>query len=145
MGLTSAFIFALHARGLADEVALVTDGQFSGLVNQGISIGEVSPEAAADGPLGRVQEDDIIDIDLAEGRVDLLVSPEDLAARAPYRAPEDRDTGGGMLDHYEQLVQPLSCGAVLCARPHADLCAQRGSAGAENRATSSHTTIKENA
>jgi len=124
MGLTSAFIFALHARGLADEVALVTDGQFSGLVNQGISIGEVSPEAAADGPLGRVQDDDLIDIDLAEGRVDLLVDPEDLAARAPYRAPADRDTGAGMLDHYEQLVQPLSCGAVLCARPAANRCSQ---------------------
>ncbi len=147
MGLTSAFIFALHARGLADEVALVTDGQFSGLVNQGISIGEVSPEAAADGPLGRVQEDDIIDIDLAEGRVDLLVSPEDLAARAPYQAPDDRDTGGGMLDHYEQLVQPLSCGAVLCARPHADLCSRRSVAGAaeDGHATIPHTTIKENA
>lgn len=147
MGLTSAFIFALHARGLADDVALVTDGQFSGLVNQGISIGEVSPEAAADGPLGRVQEDDIIDIDLAEGRVDLLVSPEDLAARAPYRPPVDRDTGGGMLDQYEQLVQPLSCGAVLCARPHAELCSRRSADDApeDGGASSAHTTIKENA
>lgn len=133
MGLTSAFIFALHARGLAEHVALVTDGQFSGLVNQGISIGEVSPEAAADGPLGRVQEDDIIDIDLADGRVDLLVSAEELAEREPYRAPLERDTGGGMLDHYEQLVQPLSCGAVLCARPNADLCARRDSARSATR------------
>lgn len=117
MGLTSAFIFALHARGLADDVALVTDGQFSGLVNQGISIGEVSPEAADDGPLGRVQDGDVIDIDLSEGRVDLLVEASELAAREPYRPPVDRDSGGGMLDQYEQLVQPLGCGAVLCARP----------------------------
>ncbi|MEV7694298.1 dihydroxy-acid dehydratase [Microbacterium sp. NPDC089189] len=117
MGLTSAFIFALHARGLADDVALVTDGQFSGLVNQGISIGEVSPEAADDGPLGRVRDGDLIDIDLAEGRVDLLVEPAELAAREPYRPPLDRDSGGGVLDQYEQLVQPLGCGAVLCARP----------------------------
>ncbi|MFS0734910.1 dihydroxy-acid dehydratase [Microbacterium sp. 1P10UB] len=122
MGLTSAFIFALHARGLAHEVALVTDGQFSGLVNQGISVGEVSPEAAADGPLGRVQDDDVIDIDLAAGRVDLLVDAQTLAAREPYRPPADRDTGGGMLDHYEQLVQPLSCGAVLCSRATTALC-----------------------
>ncbi|AZS38321.1 Dihydroxy-acid dehydratase [Microbacterium lemovicicum] len=122
MGLTSAFIFALHARGLAHEVALVTDGQFSGLVNQGISIGEVSPEAAADGPLGRVRDDDVIDIDLAQGRVDLLVDEEILSAREPYRPPADRDTGGGMLDQYEQLVQPLSCGAVLCSRPAASVC-----------------------
>jgi len=122
MGLTSAFIFALHARGLADEVALVTDGQFSGLVNQGISIGEVSPEAAEDGPLGRVQDGDLIDIDLSEGRVDLLGSPDELPTRPAYRAPTDRNTGGGMLDQYEQLVQPLGCGAVLCARPGAGLC-----------------------
>ncbi|WP_082561893.1 dihydroxy-acid dehydratase domain-containing protein [Microbacterium sp. Root61] len=117
MGLTSAFIFALHAKGLAHSVALVTDGQFSGLVNQGMTVGEVSPEAAADGPLGRVQDDDIIDIDLASGRLDLLVDPSVLAARPSYAPPADRDSGGGMLDQYEQLVQPLGCGAVLCARP----------------------------
>lgn len=128
LGLTSAFIFALHARGLADEVALVTDGQFSGLVNQGISIGEVSPEGAADGPLGRVLDGDIIDIDMREGRVDLLVDGATLASRTTYRAPADRDSGGGMLDQYEELVQPLSCGAVLCARP-SRTCSATPSAG----------------
>lgn len=118
LGLTSAFVFALHARGLADKVALVTDGQFSGLVNQGFTVGEVSPEAAAPGaPLGRVRDDDLIDIDIARGTVDLLVDPAELAARPDYEPPADRDTGGGYLDQYEALVQPLSCGAVLCARP----------------------------
>lgn len=116
MGLTSAFIFALHARGLAQKVALVTDGQFSGLVNQGMTVGEVSPEAAAPGaPLGLVRDDDLIEIDLERGAVDLLVDADELAARPPYEAPADRDSGGGYLDQYEQLVQPLSCGAVLCA------------------------------
>ena len=115
MGLTSAFIFALHARGLAESVALVTDGQFSGLVNQGMAVGEVSPEAAAPGaPLGRVQDDDVIDIDLERGVVDLLVDPAELAARDDYAPPADRDTGNGYLDQYERLVQPLNCGAVLC-------------------------------
>ncbi|MFH8249330.1 dihydroxy-acid dehydratase [Microbacterium sp. B2969] len=116
LGLTSAFIFALHARGLAHSVALVTDGQFSGLVNQGMTVGEVSPEAAADGPLGRIRDDDVVDIDLETGRLDLLVDPAELAARPRFVPPADRDTGGGMLDQYEQLVQPLGCGAVLCAR-----------------------------
>jgi dihydroxy-acid dehydratase len=117
LGLTSAFVFALHARGLADKVALVTDGQFSGLVNQGFTVGEVSPEAAAPGsPLGRVRDDDLIDIDIARGTVDLLVDPAELAARPDYEPPADRDTGGGYLDQYEALVQPLNCGAVLCAR-----------------------------
>ena len=120
MGMTSAFIFALHARGLADSVALVTDGQFSGLVNQGVTVGEVSPEAAAGGPLGLVQDDDVIEIDLATGRLDLLVPAEELAARPPYQPPADADTGGGYLDQYRDLVQPLACGAVLCARPDAD-------------------------
>ena len=118
LGLTSAFIFALHARGLADSVALVTDGQFSGLVNQGMTVGEVSPEAAAPGsPLGRVLDDDLIEIDIKRGTVDLLVDEAELAARPDYVPPVDRDTGHGYLDQYEALVQPLSCGAVLCARP----------------------------
>ncbi|MDQ1129697.1 dihydroxy-acid dehydratase [Microbacterium sp. SORGH_AS_0888] len=117
LGLTSAFIFALHAKGLADRVALVTDGQFSGLVNQGVSVGEVSPEAAADGPLGRVQDDDLIEIDLGEGRVDLLVDVDELARRDRFTPAADLDTGGGYLDQYRELVQPLACGAVLCPRP----------------------------
>jgi len=115
LGLTSAFIFALHARGLAHSVALVTDGQFSGLVNQGMTVGEVSPEAATPGaPLGRVRDDDLIRIDLRTGTVDLLVDAAELDARPDYERPADRDTGGGLLDEYERLVQPLSCGAVLC-------------------------------
>ncbi|GAA3661914.1 dihydroxy-acid dehydratase [Microbacterium marinilacus] len=126
MGMTSAFIFALHARGLQHSVALVTDGQFSGLVNQGVTVGEVSPEAAAGGPLGKVRDDDPIEIDLARGTLDLLVDPAELAARAPFEPPEDRDTGGGLLDQYEELVQPLSCGAVLCARRDAGLCEREG-------------------
>lgn len=116
MGLTSAFIFALHARGLQLSVALVTDGQFSGLVNQGITVGEVFPEAAEDGPLARVHDDDIIDIDLATGSLDLQVDPAELARRERFVPPTDRDSGGGMLDAYEALVQPLGCGAVLCGR-----------------------------
>ncbi|GGH48858.1 dihydroxy-acid dehydratase [Microbacterium album] len=122
MGMTSAFIFALHARGLQHSVALVTDGQFSGLVNQGVTVGEVSPEAAAGGPLGKVRDGDVIDIDLRTGALDLLVDPEELAERPAFQPPADRDTGGGFLDQYEQLVQPLSCGAVLCARKDAGRC-----------------------
>jgi dihydroxy-acid dehydratase len=132
MGLTSAFIFALHARGLAQEVALVTDGQFSGLVNQGMTVGEVSPEAAAPGSLlGLVRDDDLIDIDLERGVVDLMVDADELAARPPYEPPAERDSGGGYLDQYEQLVQPLSCGAVLCQH----LCAAPERTSPESRAS----------
>lgn len=114
LGFTSAFIFALNARELADKVAFVTDGQFSGLVNQGITVGEVSPEAVTDGPLGRIQDGDLIEIDLSLGRLDLLVPAEELSARAAYTPSEQRDTGGGYLDQYRRLVGPLSCGATLC-------------------------------
>ncbi len=133
LGLTSAFIFALHARGLAQSVALVTDGQFSGLVNQGMTVGEVSPEAASPGsPLGRVRDDDLIEIDLTRGAVDLLVDDAELAARPDWEAPADRDSGGGYLEQYERLVQPLSCGAVLCGRPCSAADPADGAAGSAN-------------
>lgn len=116
LGFTSSFIFALNARGLADKVAFVTDGQFSGLVNQGITVGEVSPEGIADGPLGRVRDGDEISIDLATGSLDLNVPADVLAAREVYVPTVKRDTGGGYLDQYREIVQPLSCGAVLGCR-----------------------------
>ncbi|GAA4416032.1 dihydroxy-acid dehydratase [Georgenia halophila] len=118
MGMISAFIFALDGRGLASEVAVVTDGQMSGLVNHGIGVGEVSPEAAGGGALGLVEDGDLIEIDLQEGRIDLLVDPDELAARPPYTPPEEDETPG-YLDQYRATVQPLACGAIL--RPRADV------------------------
>ncbi|NEE01065.1 dihydroxy-acid dehydratase [Phytoactinopolyspora halotolerans] len=115
MGMISAFIFALDGRGLASEVAVVTDGQMSGLVNHGIGVGEVSPEAAAGGPLGLVEDGDLIEIDLADGRIDLLVDPEVLATRPPF-TPQQQVETTGFLDQYRATVQPLACGAVLGPR-----------------------------
>ena len=59
MGMASALVFALDGAGLTGQVAVVTDGQLSGLVNKGIVVGEISPEAAAGGPLGLVRDGDI--------------------------------------------------------------------------------------
>jgi dihydroxy-acid dehydratase len=115
MGMTSAFIFALEGAGLDGKVAFVTDGQLSGLVNTGIVVGEVSPEAAAGGPLGLVRDGDLIDIDLAAGTVDLLVDKQTLDARPPFEPPHQIETSG-YLEQYRANVQPLACGAVLCAR-----------------------------
>src|SRR6185437_2784226 len=64
MGMASRLVFALDGAGLTGEVAVVTDGQLSGLVNKGIVVGEVSPEAAAGGPLGLVRDGDTISIDV---------------------------------------------------------------------------------
>lgn len=123
MGMVSAFIFALDGRGLSEKVAVISDGQLSGLVNRGIVVGEASPEAAADGPLGRLQNGDQIHIDLTTGTVDLLVDDEELAARPPYQAPPSEENFDGFLEQYRATVQPLACGAVLCgdgASPCAD-------------------------
>ncbi|WP_129665993.1 dihydroxy-acid dehydratase [Phytoactinopolyspora endophytica] len=116
MGMISAFIFALDGRGLASSVAVITDGQMSGLVNHGIGVGEVSPEAAGGGALGLIQDGDLIEIDLEEGRLDVLVDPDELAARPPF-VPQEQVETNGVLDQYRATVQSLACGAVLCARP----------------------------
>ena len=115
MGMISAFIFALAGRDLASKVAVVTDGQMSGLANHGIGVGEVSPEAAVGGALGLVEDGDLIEIDLAEGRIDLLVDPEVLAARPAY-APKEQIETTGYLAQYRATVQSLACGATLGPR-----------------------------
>lgn len=83
MGMASQTVFALGGAGMTEQVAVVTDGQLSGLVNKGIVVGEVRPEAALPGPLGLVADGDRIAIDVAARRVDLLVDPAELARRVP--------------------------------------------------------------
>ncbi|CAN5336877.1 dihydroxy-acid dehydratase [soil metagenome] len=115
MGMASALVFALDGTGLGSSVAVITDGQLSGLVNKGIVVGEVSPEAAAGGLLGLVEPGDIISIDLDAGTVDLDVD-EAILAQRPAFVPVDAVPTNGMLDNYRATVSPLACGAVLCAR-----------------------------
>jgi dihydroxy-acid dehydratase len=114
MALASAFVFALDGTGLGPRVAVVTDGQLSGLVNRGLVVGEVSPEAAAGGPLALLADRDTITIDLERRTVDLEVGEEELGARRA-RLPESiqSDELGGWLSVYRRLVRPLSEGAVL--------------------------------
>src|SRR6202044_916914 len=81
MGMASQLVFALDGAGLTGQVAVVTDGQLSGLVNKGIVVGEISPEAAAGGPLGLVRAGDIIRIDVPGRTADLEVSAGELAER----------------------------------------------------------------
>lgn len=108
----ASFMAALIGAGLGAGVAVVTDGELSGL-NSGITIGQVMPEAAEGGPLGLVAEGDVISIDIGARRVDLEVSESELAARrAAWRAP-DHSHIRGWLGQYAAMVQPLSKGAVL--------------------------------
>lgn len=94
MGMASNVAFALDGAGLASRVAFVTDGQFSGLVNTGIVVGEVVPEGIGNAPLALVANGDEIDIDLEAARVDLLVPPDELASRIrEEREPEGVQRG----------------------------------------------------
>jgi dihydroxy-acid dehydratase len=115
MGLTSALMFAIDGAGLSASVAVITDGQMSGLVNGGLVVAEVSPEGAAGGPLGLVRDGDMISIDVDARTLDLEVSPAELdtrlAALPPLRAP----SGCGWLSVYARTVAPLGAGATLGA------------------------------
>jgi dihydroxy-acid dehydratase len=118
MGMASALVFALDGAGLTGQVAVVTDGQLSGLVNKGIVVGEISPEAAAGGPLGLVRDGDVIRIDVPARTADLEVPPEELAERkrALTESPLIRPAEVGWLSVYQRLVRPLPEGAVLRPR-----------------------------
>ena len=119
MGMASALVFALDGANLTGQVAVVTDGQLSGLVNKGIVVGEISPEAAAGGPLGLVRDGDLIRIDVLGRTADLDVSADELAARKAELAarPPARPAEVGWLSVYQRLVRPLPEGAVLRPRP----------------------------
>jgi dihydroxy-acid dehydratase len=113
MGFTSAFVFALDGAGLGGEVAVVTDGQMSGLVNTGLVVAEVSPEGATGGPLGLVRDGDIISIDVDARTIEIEVSGAELADRRSALPPVQAPAGCGWLSVYARSVRPLSEGATL--------------------------------
>ena len=110
MGMASQLVFALDGAGLTGQVAVVTHGQLSGLVNKGIVVGEVSPEAARGGPLALVRDGDPTRIDVPGRAADLDVRAAELQRRrAALQAPaltQER----GWLSIYQRLVRPLPGG-----------------------------------
>jgi len=112
-GPASAVVFALYSAGLENEVAFVSDGQLSGLCNKGLTVAEVSPEAAVGGPLWLVEDGDRITIDVDERRLDLEVDPETLDRRREQRGDPELPDADGWLSIYQRTVQPMSEGAVL--------------------------------
>lgn len=103
---------ALAGMKLDKCVALITDGRFSG-ASRGASIGHVSPEAAAGGTFGLLQEGDIIEIDIPNHKVNAQVSEEEFAARrTAYVAPAPKVTTG-WLSRYAKLVSSANTGAVM--------------------------------
>ena len=103
---------AICGMGLGESVALITDGRFSG-ATRGASIGHVCPEAAQGGPIGLVEEGDIISIDIPACKIELQVDEATLAARrAKWICPEPK-IKTGYLARYAKLVTSAARGAVL--------------------------------
>ena len=97
--------------GLGERVALITDGRFSG-ATRGASIGHVSPEAAAGGIIGLVEEGDTVSIDIPARKLELLVDDATLAKRrAAWTAPEQNLSG--YAKRYAQHVTSGSTGAIF--------------------------------
>lgn len=102
---------AINGRGLSQDVALLTDGRFSG-GSHGFVIGHVTPEAHLGGPIALVEDGDTITVDAEKAEINLHVSDEELAARkAKWQAPAPY-TQRGTLAKYAQLVSSASEGAV---------------------------------
>ncbi len=102
---------ALYGQGMGSKVALITDGRFSG-ATRGFCIGHVGPEAAEGGPIGLVEDGDIITIDAAAGTLELDVAPDVLEERRKAWRPRKTDYNSGTLWKYAQLVGPARKGAV---------------------------------
>jgi dihydroxy-acid dehydratase len=102
---------ALYGQGLSDKIALITDGRFSG-ATRGLCIGHVGPEAAEGGPIGLLEEGDIIVIDAEKGTVNVELSDAELARRRSAWTPKPAAFGSGALWRFAQNVGPARRGAV---------------------------------
>ncbi|HKG62477.1 MAG TPA: dihydroxy-acid dehydratase [Solirubrobacteraceae bacterium] len=103
---------AIVGAGLGDSVALITDGRFSGATH-GFMVGHVAPEAVHGGPIAAVREGDTVTIDVENRRLDVDLADEEIAARvAAYEAPDNGESGTGVLAKYAKLVSSAAEGAV---------------------------------
>jgi dihydroxy-acid dehydratase len=103
---------AIVGMGLDTSVALLTDGRFSG-GTRGAAIGHISPEAAEGGPIGLVQEGDIIIIDIPKKKIELKVTKKELARRKKTFKPKEPRILSGYLARYAKLVTSASTGAIF--------------------------------
>ncbi|HPO44298.1 MAG TPA: dihydroxy-acid dehydratase [Spirochaetota bacterium] len=103
---------AIVGLGLADKVALITDGRFSG-GTQGPCLGHISPEAAEGGPIAAIRDGDTIEIDIPKRRLELKVSKAELAKRMKTIKARKPKITTGYLARYAKLVTSASTGAVM--------------------------------
>ncbi len=102
----------LIGMGLGDSVAMVTDGRYSG-ATRGPCIGYVCPEAAAGGPIGAVEDGDMIEIDIPDRQLNLLVPEAELTERLQKRVTPTPKFSSGFLEFYSRVVSGADQGAVL--------------------------------
>jgi dihydroxy-acid dehydratase len=102
---------AVAGAGLGEDVALVTDGRFSG-ATRGLMVGHVTPEAAVGGPIALVREGDAITVDVEGRTIDLEVSEEELTSRRESWTPPPPRYATGALAKYASLVGSASEGAI---------------------------------
>jgi dihydroxy-acid dehydratase len=96
---------------MGEQVALITDGRFSG-ATRGFCIGHVGPEAAVGGPIALLRNGDRIVIDAQKGTIDLVVPDAELMARKAAWKPRKTDYNAGAIWKYAQLVGPAHLGAT---------------------------------
>ncbi|SDY61525.1 dihydroxy-acid dehydratase [Citreimonas salinaria] len=113
MGGASRLVFAVEGAGLGADVAVVTDGQLSGLVNKGLVVGEVQPEWADGGPIALVRDGDMIAIDVTARSIELEVPAQELDWRRAAFVPPEPTSDSGWLSIYERTVSDLRHGASL--------------------------------
>jgi dihydroxy-acid dehydratase len=103
---------ALVGEGLGEEVALVTDGRFSGATH-GLMVGHVAPEAARGGPLAALQDGDVVTVDVEGRELRTELSDDELAARLADATPPAPRYSTGVFARYARLVSSASEGAVV--------------------------------
>ncbi|MEO0467067.1 MAG: dihydroxy-acid dehydratase [Pseudomonadota bacterium] len=102
---------ALYGQGMGDKVALITDGRFSG-ATRGFCIGHVGPEAAEGGPIGLIEDGDLITIDADKGTIDVRLTPAELQERQRKWQPRGTMYTSGAIAKFAKLVGPAYLGAV---------------------------------
>jgi len=102
---------AIKGAGLGKDVLLLTDGRFSGGTT-GLCIGHVAPEAANAGPIAFVQDGDLIRLDMASRKLDLIVDETELAKRREQWKPKEQNLNFGVAGKYARLVGTAAKGAV---------------------------------
>jgi dihydroxy-acid dehydratase len=103
---------ALAGMGMDKDVALITDGRFSG-ASRGSAIGHVSPEAAAKGPIAAIRDGDIIDIDIPNNKLDVRLSDDEIKQRLSELPEFEPKVKGGYLARYAAMVSSADKGAVF--------------------------------